>query len=114
MLLQSVRVVGDFRPANYTYLSKENIIRYLLIVFFRKPNGQIDEQVSISKRLRPADIQTCNVIMDFGKKKVEKCVVEGKTVDTDWNKLNEYYKRIYTALVDQLEKNNTESEVKKK
>ena len=114
MLLQSVRVVGDFRPANYTYLSKENIIRYLLIVFFRKPNGQIDEQVSISKRLRPADIQTCNVIMDFGKKKVEKCVVEGKTVDTDWNKLNEYYKRIYPALVYQLEKNNTESEVKKK
>ena len=83
-------------------------------MFFRKPNGQIDELVSISKRLRPADIQTCTVIMDFGKKKVEKCVVEGKTVDTDWNKLNEYYKRIYPALVDQLEKNNTESEVKKK
>jgi hypothetical protein len=89
-------------------------MKYLLIQFLRKPNGQIDEQVSISKRLRPADIQTCNVIMDFGKKKVEKCVVEGKTVDTDWNKLNEYYKRIYPALVDQLEKNNTESEVKKK
>ena len=89
-------------------------MRYLFIQFLRKPNGQIDEQVSISKRLRPADIQTCNVIMDFGKKKVEKCVVEGKTVDTDWNKLNEYYKRIYPALVDQLEKNNTESEVKKK
>ncbi len=89
-------------------------MRYLLIQFLRKPNGQIDEQVSISKRLRSADIQTCNVIMDFGKKKVEKCVVEGKTVDTDWNKLNEYYKRIYPALVDQLEKNNTESESKKK
>ena len=80
----------------------------------RKPNGQIDEQVSISKRLRPADIQTCNVIMDFAKKKVEKCVVEGKTVDTDWYKLNEYYKRIYPALIDQLEKNNTESEMIKK
>ena len=40
-------------------------MRYLLIVFLRKPNGQIDEQVSISKRIRPADLQTCNVIMDF-------------------------------------------------
>ena len=89
-------------------------MRYLLIVFMRKPNGQIDEQVSISKRVRPADIQTCNVIMDFAKKKVEKCVVEGKTVDTDWYKLNEYYKRIYPALIDQLEKNNTESEMIKK
>ena len=89
-------------------------MHYLLIQFLRKPNGQIDEQVSISKRLRPADIQTCNVIMDFAKKKVEKCVVEGKTVDTDWYKLNEYYKRIYPALIDQLEKNNTESEMIKK
>ena len=80
----------------------------------RKPNGQIDEQVSISKRLRTSDIQTCNVIMDFAKKKVEKCVVEGSVVDTDWNKLNEYYKRIYPTLIDQLEKNNTESEVQKK
>jgi len=80
----------------------------------RKPNGQIDEQVSVSKRVRPADIQTCNVIMDFGKKKVEKCVVEGKTVDTDWDRLSEYYKRIYPALIDQLEKNNTESEMIKK
>jgi hypothetical protein len=52
--------------------------------------------------------------MDFAKKKVEKCVVEGKTVDTDWYKLNEYYKRIYPALIDQLEKNNTESEMIKK
>ena len=89
-------------------------MRYLLITFMRKPGGQIDEQVSISKRVRPADIQTCNVIMDFAKKKVEKCVVEGKTVDTDWYKLNEYYKRIYPALIDQLEKNNTESEMIKK
>ena len=80
----------------------------------RKPNGQIDEQVSISKRLRTSDIQTCNVIMDFAKKKVEKCVVEGSVVDTDWFKLSEYYKRIYPALLDQLEKNNTESEVQKK
>ena len=89
-------------------------MRYLLIVFMRKPNGQIDEQVSISKRLRTSDIQTCNVIMDFNKKKVEKCVVEGSVVDTDWNKLNEYYKRIYPTLIDQLEKNNTESEFQKK
>ena len=85
-----------------------------MIVFMRKPNGQIDEQVSISKRLRTSDIQTCNVIMDFAKKKVEKCVVEGKTVDTDWDRLSEYYKRIYPALIDQREKNNTESEMIKK
>jgi hypothetical protein len=89
-------------------------VRYLLIVYVRKPNGQIDEQVSISKRVRTSDIQTCNVILDFAKKKIDKCVVEGKVVDTDWNRMIEYYKRIYPTLIDQLEKNNTESEVQKK
>ena len=89
-------------------------MRYLLIVYVRKPNGQIDEQVSISKRVRPSDIQTCNVILDFTKKKIDKCVVEGKVVDTDWDRMIEYYKRVYPTLIDQLEKNNTESEVLKK
>ena len=89
-------------------------MRYLLIVYVRKPNGQIDEQVSISKRVRTSDIQTCNVILDFAKKKIDKCVVEGKVVDTDWNKIIEYYKKVYPTLIDQLEKNNTESEVQKK
>jgi len=89
-------------------------VRYLLITYVRKPNGQIDEQVSISKRSRPSDIQTCNVILDFSKKKIDKCVVEGKVVDTDWNKMIEYYQRIYPTLLDQLIKNNTESEVQKK
>lgn len=89
-------------------------MRYLLIVYVRKPNGQIDEQVSISKRVRTSDIQMCNVILDFSKKKVDKCVVEGKVVDTDWDKMIEYYKKIYPTLIDQLEKNNTESEMLKK
>ena len=89
-------------------------MRYLLIVYVRKPNGQIDEQVSISKRVRPSDIQSCNVILDFAKKKIDKCVVEGKVVDTDWDRMIEYYKRVYPTLIDQLEKNNTESEMLKK
>ncbi len=89
-------------------------MRYLLITFVRKPNGQIDEQVSISKRVRNSDIQTCNVILDFNKKKIDKCVIETKVVDSDWVKMIEYYRRIYPMLIDQLEKNNTESEIQKK
>lgn len=81
-------------------------MRYLLITFFRKPGGQIDEQVAVSKKVKLSDVQTCNVILDFQKKKVEKCVIEGKVVDTEWDKMHEYYKRIYPSLIDQLEKNN--------
>jgi len=87
-------------------------VRYLLITFFRKPNGQIDEQVSIGKRVRPADLQTCNVILDYSKKKIDKCVIEGSIVDPDWDRMNEYYKRIYPTLIDQLEKNNSVEKTK--
>lgn len=73
----------------------------------RKPGGQIDEQISVSKKIKASDLQTCNVILDFQTKKVEKCIIEGKKIDTDWDKLNEYYKNIYPALIEQLEKNNT-------
>lgn len=72
----------------------------------RKANGQIDEQVAVSKRVRTSDLQTCNVIIDYEKKKLDKCVIEGKVVDTDFEKMNEYYKKVYPTLIDQLEKNN--------
>lgn len=81
-------------------------MRYLLITFFRRPGGQIDEQVTVSKKMKPSDIQTCNVILDYQTKKVEKCVIEGKSTSTDWDKMNEYYKKIYPVLIEQLEKNN--------
>ena len=79
-------------------------MRYLLIQYVRKPGGQIDEQVTVSKRVKTSDIQTMNVIMDYVKKKVDKCVVEGKVLDKDWESMNEYYRKIYPNLVAQLEK----------
>jgi hypothetical protein len=84
-------------------------MRYFLITYVRKPNGQIDEMVTISKRVRGSDIQTCNVILDFQAKKIDKCVIEGKVVDSDWDKMCDYYKRVYPALIDQLEKANKDS-----
>jgi len=84
-------------------------MRYFLITYVRKSNGQIDEMVTISKRTRTSDIQTCNVILDFQAKKIDKCVIEGKVVDSDWDKMCEYYKRVYPTLIDQLEKANSDS-----
>ena len=79
-------------------------MRYLFITYARKPNGQIDELVSISKKVKPSDQQTVNVILDFVDKKIAKCVIEGKKNDTDWDRMNGYYKKIYPKLIDQLEK----------
>jgi len=79
-------------------------MRYLLIQFMRKAGGQIDEAVTVSKRLKPSDLQTMNVILDYATKKIEKCVIEGKTVDTDWFRMHDYYQHIYPNLIAQLEK----------
>lgn len=81
-------------------------MRYLLIQFFRKPNGQIDEQVSVSKRLKTADLQTCNIIVDYKDRVVQKCIVEGRPVNSEFDILNEYYKKIYPVLVTQLIEEN--------
>lgn len=79
-------------------------MRFLCITFYRRPNGQIDEQIGFSKKIRMIDEQTCNVILDYQDRKVVKCLIEGKKVDTDFEKMNAYYKEIYPALIDQLEK----------
>jgi hypothetical protein len=70
----------------------------------RKPGGQIDEQVAVSKKIKQADLQTCNVIIDYAAKKVLKCIIEGKVVDTDFDRMDTYYKKIYPNLIEQLEK----------
>ena len=79
-------------------------MRYLLITYLRQPGGQIDEQVAFSKNLKPRDLQTCNVIMDYKTRKVNKCIIESKVVPTDFEKLHDYYKEVYPSLIEQLEK----------
>ena len=79
-------------------------MRYLLINFLRKRAGQIDEMVSVSKRVRTSDMNNCNVILDFADKKVVKCIIEGKNHDTNFDKMRDYYQRIYPNLIEQLER----------
>ena len=79
-------------------------MRYLLITFARQPGGAIDEQVGFSKKVKTSDLQTCNVIIDYKEQRVIKCVIEGKVVDTDFDRMNAYYKQVYPELIAQLEK----------
>ena len=79
-------------------------MRYLMIQFIRKPGGQIDELVNVSRKIKNSDITTKNVILDYAEQKVEKCVIEGNNHDTSFEKMNEYYKRVYPTLIEQLEK----------
>jgi len=79
-------------------------MRYLMISFLRKRAGQIDEMVSVTKRVRTSDMNNANVILDFADKKVVKCIIEGKVHDTTFDKMRDYYVRVYPKLVEQLER----------
>jgi hypothetical protein len=79
-------------------------MRYLLIQYIRKPNGQIDELVQTSRKLKKSDMNTKNVIMDYSDNSIHKYVIEGNNHDTTFEQMSEYYKRIYPKLIEQLEK----------
>ena len=79
-------------------------MRYLLVSFLRRRAGQIDEMVSVTKRVRTSDMESNNVILDFAEKKIVKCLIEGKDHDTTFDKMREYYNRIYPNLIQQLER----------
>lgn len=82
-------------------------MRYLLITYLRKPNGQIDEQVGVSRNIKPNDLQTCNVILDFKEQKVLKCTIEGQVVDKPFEDLKKYYETVYPDVISRIEQFNT-------
>jgi hypothetical protein len=81
-------------------------MRYFLINYYKKPNGQMDEEVSVSSRLKLKDRQTAAVILDFQTQTVLQCSMNGTTVPKDWNKIVSFYYQHYAATFDRLAKQN--------
>lgn len=79
-------------------------MRYFLVQHIRRPNGQIDEQASFSKKLKTSDHQTMNVILDYAENRVVQCVIEGKRVERDFESLSAYYENWYPQIVKQLKR----------
>jgi hypothetical protein len=49
-------------------------------------------------------MKDANVILDFATNKIVKCVIEGKNHDTTFEKMRDYYEKIYPNLIQQLER----------
>lgn len=81
-------------------------MRYLLLTFVKKPGGAIDEQCEIANKLKKTDQATCNIILDYAERKIVKCVVEGKVLDTTWELINDYYRKVYPSLIEELQKSS--------
>ena len=81
-------------------------MRYLLLTYYTKPTGKIDEVMTIAKRLKPRDWQMTNVILDFKEQKVLTCSVSGLTATKDWDTIVSYYYRHYAATIERLFQEN--------
>jgi len=77
-------------------------MRYLLLTYYTKPNGQIDEAMIIATKIKLRDHQTVNVILDFKELKVVKCSVRDTTVPKDWDRIVGYYYKYYSATIERL------------
>ena len=81
-------------------------MRYLLLTYFRKPTGQIDESMTVSNRVKDRDLSTANVILDFKTQSVLKCSMDGKTVPKNWDRIVSYYYQHYAATIERLFEEN--------
>ena len=77
-------------------------MRYLLLTYYTRPSGKIDEVMTISTRLKRKDLQMTNVILDFKEQKVLQCSVGGVTSNRDWDTIVSYYYKHYAATIERL------------
>jgi hypothetical protein len=78
-------------------------MRYFLVTYMKKPDGRMDELVSVSQRCRPRDLTEASVILDFRDKAVLKSSLRGTTIPRDWQRIRDYYHLHYAKVIDQLE-----------
>ena len=77
-------------------------MRYLILTYYQKATGQIDEVMAVAKSLKTRDHQTANVILDFKTLSVLKCSMGGTQVPRDFNRIVEYYMKHYEATITRL------------
>lgn len=77
-------------------------MRYLIITYIKRPNGQMDESTQVAMRVKTRDLQMASVILDFKTLSVVKCSLNGATVPRDWDRIVNYYYQHYKAVIERL------------
>jgi len=81
-------------------------MRYLILTYYRKASGQIDEVMAVSKNLKRRDLQTANVILDFKDQQVLTARMGDAQVPKDWDRIVSYYYQHYSATIERLFEEN--------
>jgi hypothetical protein len=77
-------------------------MRYLILTYYRKADGKIDEAMTLARNLKQRDLQTGSVILDFKKLQVVKAQLNGASVPKDFNRIVEYYIQHYENIINRL------------
>lgn len=77
-------------------------MRYMLITYYRKADGNTDEGVALANRVKTTDLQTVNVILDFKEQAVLKCRMGDIAVAPDWMTIMSYYYKHYPKIIERL------------
>jgi predicted nuclease with RNAse H fold len=77
-------------------------MRYFVITYFQKANGEQDEVTSVTRSLKTRDIQCANVILDFRKCEVVKATMGGLNVPKNFDNIVRYYRQHYKNIIDRL------------
>ena len=77
-------------------------MRYLTLTYYTRPDGKIDESMSVVRNLKNRDLQMASVILDFKKLQVVKCSMNGVVVPRDWDRIVTYYHQHYASTIERL------------
>jgi hypothetical protein len=77
-------------------------MRYLILTYYYKADGKIDETAAVSRTLKKTDIQTANVILDFQQQRVVRARVGEQAIPLDWDRIVSYYYQYYANIIERL------------
>ena len=84
-------------------------MRFFIIRYLKRPGGRMDEETSVSQRLRNKDIETAAVILDFKTQTVLQAHLDGRSIERDWQRIHDYYHQHYAEVFRQLHANHGRS-----
>lgn len=83
-------------------------MRYMIITYVQRPNGQMDERVEVSNRVKNRDINTASVILDFKNNAVIKASVGSQSAPRDFDRIRDFYAQHYPNVIEQITKATSE------
>ena len=77
-------------------------MRYLIINYYKKPDGKVDEATTVAKRVKMRDLQSAAVILDFKECKVIKASMDGTVLPRDFDRIVSFYHKYYPKIIERL------------